>query len=301
VSAPPAAPTDPVTRLRRGISQPKVHTDGTVAWNTVLAAFAVSKDTSEPRDFREALRVPHWRTAMETEFAALKDNGTWILVPPVPGVNLIDSRWVFKVKLHADGSIERYKACLVAKGFKQRYGLDYEETFSPVVKPATVRLLLSLALSRGWHLRQLDIQNAFLNGFLDEQVYMRQPPGFADPAKPGHYCRLIRSLYGLKQAPRAWYARLATALRAHGFVPSTPDTSLFLLQKPEVTMYFLVYVDDIILVSSSPLAADALIKSLGANFAVKDLGPLHFFLGLEVTSRDRGLVLTQKKYSLDLL
>ncbi|KAK1661700.1 hypothetical protein QYE76_049859 [Lolium multiflorum] len=103
------------------------------------------------------------------EFAALKDNGTWILVPPVPGVNLIDSRWVFKVKLHADGSIERYKARLVAKGFKQRYGLDYEETFSPVVKPAT--------------------------------VYMRQPPGFADPAKPDHYCRLIRSLYGLKQAP----------------------------------------------------------------------------------------------------
>ena len=123
---------------------------------------------------------------MEAEFSALQTNGTWTLVPPVPGVNLIDSRWIFKVKRRADGSIERYKARLVAKGFKQRYGLDYDETFSPVVKPATVRLLLSMALSNKWHLRQLDIQNAFLNGFLDEQVYMRQPPGFADPDKPGH-------------------------------------------------------------------------------------------------------------------
>jgi hypothetical protein len=262
VSAPPAAPAGPVTRLRRGISQPKVRTDGTVAWNTVLAAFAASKDTSEPRDFREALRVPHWRTAMETEFAALKDNGTWILVPPVPGVNLIDSRWVFKVKLHADGSIERYKACLVAKGFKQRYGLDYEETFSPVVKLATVRLLLSLALSCGWHLRQLDIQNAFLNGFLDEQVYMRQPPGFADPAKPGHYCRLIRSLYGLKQAPRAWHARLSSVLGRLGFRPSTADTSLFILQRSDVTIYLLVYVDDIIVVSSTATAIPKLISQL---------------------------------------
>ena len=178
-----------------------------MAWNTVLETFAASKSTSEPRDYREALSIPHWRTAMETEFSALKANGTWNLVPPVHGVNLIDSRWIFKVKLHADGTIERYKARLVAKGFKQRYGLDYEETFSPVVKPATVRHLLTLALSRGWHLRQLDIQNAFLNGFLDEQVYMRQPPGFADPDKPDHYCQLVRSLYGLKQAPRAWHSR----------------------------------------------------------------------------------------------
>jgi hypothetical protein len=140
-----------------------------------LAQFAASKDAAEPRDYRAALAIPHWRTAIDEEFSALQRNGTWTLVPPVSGVNLIDSRWIFKVKLHADGTIERYKARLVAKGFKQRYGLDYEETFNPVVKPVTVRLLLSLALSRGWHLRRLDIQNAFLNGFLDEQVYMRQP------------------------------------------------------------------------------------------------------------------------------
>jgi histone deacetylase 1/2 len=238
---------------------------------------------------------------MELEYQALLRNQTWTLVPPPPRVNVIDSKWVFKVKKHADGSIERYKARLVARGFRQRYGLDYEDTFSPVIKPTTIRVLLSIAVTRGWSMRQLDVQNAFLHGLLEEEVYMRQPPGFVDSARPDYLCRLTKALYGLKQAPRAWHARLATALRARGFVPSTADSSLFLLQKPEVTMYFLVYVDDIILVSSSPMAADALIKSLGADFAVKDLGQLHFFLGLEVTHHDRGLILTQKKYSLDLL
>ena len=144
--APP--PSGPVTRARRGIHQPKLRTDGTMAWASVLAAFSATKHTQEPRDYKEALRIPHWRDAMEAEFAALQNNGTWRLVPPISDINLIDSRWIFKVELHADGSIERYKARLVAKGYKQRYGLDYDETFSPVVKPATIRLVLTMALSQ---------------------------------------------------------------------------------------------------------------------------------------------------------
>ena len=247
------------------------------------------------------MRIPHWREAMEQEYQALLRNQTWTLVPPQSRVNVIDSKWVFKVKRHSDGSIERYKARLVARGFRQRFGLDYEDTFSPVVKPTTIRLLLSLAVTRGWFLRQLDVQNAFLHGVLAEEVYMRQPPGFSDPDRPDHLCRLSKAIYGLKQAPRAWHARLAMALRAHGFASSTADSSLFLLQRPEVTMYLLVYVDDIILVSSSQSAATALVRSLGADFAVKDLGKLHYFLGVEVTSRAAGLVMTQKKYSLNLL
>jgi hypothetical protein len=176
---------------------------------------------------------------MEQEYHALLQNETWTLVPPPPRVNVIDSKWVFKVKKHSDGSIEHYKARLVARGFQQHYGLDYEDTFSPVVKPTTIRLLLSIAVTRGWSLRQLDVQNAFLHGLLEEEVYMRQPPGFFDPDRPDHICRLTKALYGLKQAPRAWHARLATILRAHGFAPSTADSPLFLLQKPEVTMYML--------------------------------------------------------------
>ncbi|XP_073363658.1 uncharacterized protein [Aegilops tauschii subsp. strangulata] len=298
---PPPVVLRPHTRSKSGIFQPKKRTDGTVAWVAACVAHAEADPTTEPRHFRAALGIPHWRATMEQEIHALQRNNTWRLVPPPSGVNIIDSKWVFKVKKHADGSIERYKARLVAKGFKQRYGIDYEDTFSPVIKPTTIRVLLSLAVTRGWSLRQLDVQNAFLHGVLEEEVYMRQPPGFVDPAQPHHLCRLVKALYGLKQAPRAWHARLGAALRAHGFVPSTADTSLFILQRPEVTMYILVYVDDIILVSSSASTTDRLVSSLGAEFAVKDLGRLHYFLGLEVLHSDGGLTLTQKKYSQDLL
>jgi hypothetical protein len=171
-----------------------------------------------------------------------------------------------------------------------------------VVKPATIRLLLSMALSHRWHLRQLDIQNAFLNGFLDEQVYMCQPPGFADSSKPNHYCQLVRSLYGLKQAPRAWHARLSSVLGSLGFSPSVADTSLFILQRSNVTIYLLVYVDDIIVLSSTAAAIPRLISQLRSEFSVKDLGVLHYFLGIEVSSPTPGsLLLRQRKYALELL
>jgi hypothetical protein len=158
-----------------------------------------------------------------------------------------------------------------------------------------------LAATRGWSLRQLDVQNAFLHGVLEEEVYMRQPPGFVDPSCPQHLCHLEKALYGLKQAPRAWHARLGSVLYTHGFVPSTADTSLFLFQRPHLTMYLLVYVDDIILISSSESATTRLVTALSADFAMKDLGKLHYFLGLEVTHCDAGLTLTQQKYSMDLL
>ncbi|XP_071685432.1 uncharacterized protein [Lolium perenne] len=292
----------PMTRLQRGIRQPKQRSDGTVAWTSICLAHATERAASEPRNLQDALGTPHWKDAMDIEYSALIKNDTWQLVPPSTGVNVIDSKWVFKVKHNSDGSIERYKARLVAKGFRQRYGQDYEKTFSPVVKPTTIRLLLSLAVSRGWHLRQLDIQNAFLNGVLEEEVFMRQPPGFEDPSRPRHLCRLQKAIYGLKQAPRAWHARLSSVLGSIGFRPSTADTSLFILSRSNITMFLLVYVDDIIVVSSSASATDRLILEMRSAFAVKDLGPLHYFLGLEVHQQPSGgLLLTQKKYAMELL
>jgi histone deacetylase 1/2 len=190
---------------------------------------------------------------------------------------------------------------LVAKGFKQRYGIDYEDTFSPVVKAATIRLVLALAVSNGWSLRQLDVKNAFLHGVLKEEVYMKQPPGFVDSRFPHYICKLDKSLYGLKQAPRAWYSRLSSRLLALGFVPSKADTSLFLLRKPGVTMLLLIYVDDIIVASSSDLATKNLLLQLNTQFAIKDLGDLHYFLGIEVQTRPTGLLLTQSKYASDLI
>jgi histone deacetylase 1/2 len=266
------APTGVVTRLQRGIRNPKQRTDGTIAWQAIRLAHTADLTRTEPRDHREAMACPHWRDAMETEFSALQNNKTWHLVPPVPGVNIIDSKWVFKIKQKSDGSIERYKAHLVAKGFKQRYGLDYEDTFSPVVKPTTIRLLLTMALTYGWHLRKLDIQNAFLHGVLEEEVFMRQPPGFEDTSQPGYLCRLDKALYGLKQAPRAWHARLSSVLCGLGFTASTADTSLFILRRRDLTLYLLVYVDDIIVVSSTSAAIDRLIHQLRISFAPKDLG-----------------------------
>ncbi|GJY96179.1 ribonuclease H-like domain-containing protein [Tanacetum coccineum] len=152
---------------------------------------------------------PRGINASEIRYNALVKNGTWILVPRPSDVNLVRSMWLFKHKFHADSTLSRYKARLVANGSNQQHGVDFDETFSPVVKPATIRTVLSLAVSRQWPIHQLDVKNAFLNGDLSETMYMHQPPGFVDSRYPNHVCLLQRSLYGLKQAPRAWFQRFA--------------------------------------------------------------------------------------------
>jgi hypothetical protein len=169
-----------------------------------------------------------WKQAMDEEFSALMTNKTWHLVPAAQATNIIDCKWVYKVKRKSNGTIDRYKACLVAKGFKQCYGIDYDDTFSPVVKAATIQLVLSVVVSRNWCLHQLDVQNAFLHGILEEEVYMKQPPGYCDTSYPGYVCKLDKALYGLKQAPRAWYSRLSSKLLKLGFgllKPTLPCSS----------------------------------------------------------------------------
>jgi hypothetical protein len=201
-AAPDAAPPTHGyrTRLSHNLRQPKIRTDGTITYTDVKSSNA------EPTSHVTTLTHPLRRSAMHEEFQALVKNKTWHLIPPRPGLNIIDYKWIFKLKHKADGSIDRYKARLVAKGFKQQYGIDYDDTFSSVVKPTTIRVLLSIAVSRGWSLRQIDIQNAFLHGHLQEDVYMKQPPGFVDSTHPTYICKLDKSLYGLKRAPRAWFS-----------------------------------------------------------------------------------------------
>jgi histone deacetylase 1/2 len=199
---------------------------------------------------------------------------------------------VWKVKRKADGTLDKYKARLVAKGYKQRFSIDYEDTFIPVVKVTTVRIILSVAISRGWSLRQLDIQNA-LHGILEEEVYMKQPPGYEDKNKSGFVCKLDKALYGLKQAPRSWYARLSTRLLKLGFKASKADTSLFYFNNGDICVFVLIYVDDIIVASSTKDATEALLRSLAQEFALKDLGELHYFLGIEVNKVPDGIILSQ--------
>jgi hypothetical protein len=288
------------TKSKNNIVKPKEFKDGTVRY---AAAIQNAKAVPEnPKSHEEAIQYGEWKKAMDVEYQALEKNQTWTLVPPKRGVNLIGCKWVFKVKRNADGSVERYKARLVAKGFKQKFGIDYLDTYSPVVKPTTVRVVLSLAVSRGWTMRQIDIQNAFLNGYLKEEVYMAQPPGYESSQAPQHYiCKLNKALYGLKQAPRSWHSRLTDKLQELGFRPSLADASLFILKQPSVTIYMLIYVDDIIIVSSSSAATDKLIKNLATEFALKDLGTLNYFLGIEVVPQQKGVVLSQRRYAQELL
>uniref|UniRef100_A0A2N9HUN6 Reverse transcriptase Ty1/copia-type domain-containing protein n=1 Tax=Fagus sylvatica TaxID=28930 RepID=A0A2N9HUN6_FAGSY len=235
------------------------------------------------------------------EYAALQRQGTWSLVPPPPSKNIVGCKWVYKLKHNSDGSISRYKARLVAKEFHEQYGVDYEETFSPIVKPPTVRLVLSLAVSLNWPLRQLDVRNAFLHGTLQEEVYMTQPPGYVHPHFPSHVCRLHKSLYGLKQAPRAWFESFTGQLLHLSFTASSTDSFLFIFQDKQVIAYLLLYVDDIVLTSNTLAYLDQLIKSLSSVFELKDLGNLSYFLGLQVTRTSQALYLSQTKYATNLL
>jgi hypothetical protein len=229
---------------------------------------------------------------MQDEFSALINNKTWELVPRQPNMNVIRCMWIFKQKFKSDGTLERYKARLVGDGRSQQVGIDCSETFSPVVKPATIRTVLSLALSHHWDIAQLDVKNAFLHGNLTETVFMHQPPGFRDSKFPNHVCHLKKSLYGLKQAPRAWYQRFTDYVTHIGFRHSSSDHSLFIYRQGARTAYILLYVDDIILVSSSPQLKQQIMHHLSSEFAMKDLGPLSYFLGVAVQRTTAGLFLT---------
>ncbi|KAJ9542336.1 hypothetical protein OSB04_028842 [Centaurea solstitialis] len=254
-----------------------------------------------PQNPVSALHDPNWKLAMKDEYDALMKNKTWDLVPRPAGVNIIRSMWIFRHKVKSDGSFERYKARLVGDGKTQQVGVDCGETFSPVVKPATIRTVLSLALSNAWPIHQLDVKNAFLHGELNEVVYMHQPMGFRDLNHPDHVCLLRKSLYGLKQAPRAWYKRFADFVSSIGFSHSRSDHSLFIYKRGSDLAYILLYVDDILLTASSETLRQSIMTRLSSEFAMKDLGLLSYFLGIAVTHHKNGLFLSQRKYTEDII
>ena len=229
------------------------------------------------------------------------DNHTWDLDPRPPDANIIRCIWLFRHKFNANGTLQRYKAQLVVNGKCQQVGIDCDETFSPVVKPTTIRTVLSLAISRGWSIHQLDVKNAFLHGDLNETVYMFQPPGFTDTTHPNYVCRLRKSLYGLKQAPLAWYDRFATYLTKCGFRSTVSDNSLFVYKKGSDMAYLLLYVDDIVLTTSNNCLLTNIIALLSREFAMSNLGTLHHFLGISVTRKDGGLFLSQENYAAKIL
>ncbi|KAJ9552004.1 hypothetical protein OSB04_016049 [Centaurea solstitialis] len=221
--------------------------------------YATLLSNHEPTSYKESSSSSHWQAAMQEELQALD-----------------------KIKTKPDGSIDRYKARLVAKGFNEEYGIDYEETFAPVAR-----------------ITSMDVKNAFLNGYLSEEVYMNPPPGVSLPT--GHVCRLRKALYGLKQAPRAWFEKFSTTILSLGFSASNYDSGLFTRTTDVGTILLLLYVDDMIIIGSDYTGTTLLKQSLSASFEMKDLGKLHYFLGLEVLSDSRGTYLCQAKYTSDLL
>ena len=253
----------------------------------------------EPKFYHQAVTDPKWREAMAAEISVLEANHTWVLTPLPSHKNTIGCKWVYKVKYGSDGSVERYKARLVVKGFTQKEGLDYLETFSPIAKLVSVKSLLAVAIVKGWFLCQLDVNNAFLHGDLKEEVYMDLPLGFH--SKGGLVCKLVKSLYGLKQASKQWFAKFSTTLLMLGFTQFRADYSLFTKKTSTSFIALLVYVDDILLASDNKQAGDELKVLLDQQFKLKDLGDLKFFLGLEVARVASGISLCQRKYILDLL
>lgn len=214
-----------ITRSKFGISKKKIHL--ATKHPPCLPRLAYY-DYVEPTCYTTASKSAAWRQAMSEEFSDLQRQGTWSLVPCRPGLSVVGCLWVYKLKHNPNGSIARFKAQLVAKCFHEEQGIDYYETFSPVVKQATIKVVLSLAVTFNWQLRQLNVTNAFLHGILQEDFYMQQPSGFVDPQFPNHICKLHKSLYGLKQAPRAWYERFSNYLLGFGFNSTYVDPSLFI-------------------------------------------------------------------------
>ncbi|GJW87828.1 ribonuclease H-like domain-containing protein [Tanacetum coccineum] len=258
----PASVHPMVTRFHVGTNRP-----------TERLNLHVSSVLPLPKSYHDAFRDPNWKDAMRDEYHALIKNKTWILVPRPTDTNIVYCMWLFRHKYLVDGTLSRYKARLVANGSTQLEGVDVDETFSPVVKPGTIRTVLSLVASRHWPIHQLDVKNAFLHEDLSETAYMHQPRGFRDSAHPDYACLLQRRC----------------------------DSSLFIYKQGVDTAYLLLYVDDIVLTASSEGLLQQIIGFLHQEFAKTDLGPLNYFLGISVTRDSLGLFLSQKKYAIEIL
>lgn len=270
--------------------------------NNVMNASVDILEIFEPLSYEEAMRCDQqeeWSEAMTQELKSLNENETWVLEKLPQGKKAIPCKWVYKIKSNPDGSVEKYKARLVIKGFSQRKGEDYDQTFSPVAKSGTIRALISIAASENMSLTQFDVSTAFLYGKLEEEVFMKQPEGYVDGSDS--VCRLQRSLYGLKQAPRCWNKRFSDFLIKLGFVKSDADPCLFVKKEEKDILLIALYVDDGLLASNNLSLKEDFIRSLKKEFKIT-VKPASYYLGLEIERIEDGSIrISQLTYTKKLL
>ncbi|WVZ93354.1 hypothetical protein U9M48_039341, partial [Paspalum notatum var. saurae] len=255
----------------------------------------------EPTTIDQALSDPDWVNAMHEELNNFTRNKVWTLEAKPKGARIIGTKWVFRNKQDDEGNIVRNKARLVAKGYSQVEGIDFGETFASVARLEAIRFLLAYATYHDMKLYQMDVKSAFLNGYINELVYVEQPPDFEDPSNPNHVYRLSKALYGLKQAPRAWYERLRDFLIEKGFTIGRVDTTLFTKKTDNDLFVCQVYVDDIIFGSTNEEYCKEFGNMMAKEFEVSMIGELTFFLGFQIKQLKEGTFIYQEKYTRDLL
>ncbi|GJX88412.1 retrovirus-related pol polyprotein from transposon TNT 1-94 [Tanacetum coccineum] len=255
----------------------------------------------EPKDVKEALKDKSWIVAMKEKINQFVANDVWELVPLPMSQSVIGTKWVFRNKLDENGIVSRNKARLVAQGYNQQEGIDYDETYAPVARLESIRILLAIACANDFKLYQMDVKSAFLNGFINEEVYVAQPPGFIDFQKPNYVYKLKKALYGLKQAPKAWYDRLKAFLIKHEYSMGMVDNTLFTKKSKSHLIIVQIYVDDIIFGSTSQNLCDDFAKIMHDEFEMSMMGELNFFLGLQIKQMEDGIFFNQSKYIKEML
>ncbi|GJR27963.1 retrovirus-related pol polyprotein from transposon TNT 1-94 [Tanacetum coccineum] len=277
------------------MTRQRLHTDSEVCM------YALTVSTIEPKNIKEAMADHSWIESMQDELNQFERLQVWELVPRPGGKNVIALKWLWKNKCDAKNIMVRNKSRLVAKGYKQEEGIDFEESFAHVARLEAVRMFIAFAAHRNITIFQMDVKTAFLNGPLKEEVYVSQLEGFIDPEFPNHVYRLKKALYGLKQAPRAWYDKLSSFLIAHGFNKGIIDPTLFTRRHGGDILLVQVYVDDIIFGSTNPDFSKRFANLMKNNFEMSMMGELKFFLGLQVHQSPRGIFISQSQYAIELL
>ncbi|GJX11987.1 retrovirus-related pol polyprotein from transposon TNT 1-94 [Tanacetum coccineum] len=255
----------------------------------------------EPKTYKDALTQSCWIEAMQEELNEFEHLEVWELVPRPDKVMVITLKWIYKVKLDELGGILKNKARLVARGYRQEEGINFEESFAPVARLDAIRIFLAYAAHMNMVVYQMDVKTTFLNGILREEVYVSQPDGFMDQDNPNHVYKLKKALYGLKQAPRAWYDLLSKFLLSQEFSKGTMDPTLFIRRQGKDLLLVQIYVDDIIFASTTPELCDQFSKIMCSQFKMLMMGKISFFLGLQISQSPRGIFINQSKYALESL